>query len=111
MCDNEENAEDMKGPVTIMDLAKFRGVKESETGGITMGAFYDVGLDMMGGCQRCGACIAAYNACPSKTGYWMCASGCIGSEGFDTVEEANLALFPEEYEWKGVKASKSEDEG
>lgn len=72
--------------VTIFDIALSRGVKESENGGISLGEFYRVGLPMMGGCQRCGACIAAYNACPSTTGYLQCASGCIGEDGFPSVK-------------------------
>lgn len=96
MSDNE------KGPVTILDLAVFRGAQESESGGFTMGAIESTGLPFMGGCARCGACIAAYNACPSRCGYLMCSSGCIGDDGWDSVERANIELFPEEYEWKGV---------
>ncbi len=91
--------------ITILELAIFRGAKESEGGGMSGAEIERVGLPFMGGCQRCGACIAAYNAAPSKTGYLMCNSvdsGCIGDDGWDTCEEANLALFPEEYEWKGV---------
>lgn len=104
MCDehDEQSGESNDGPVTVMALAIFRGVKESEGGGYTMGAFEDVGLPMLGGCQRCGASIVAYNACPSTTGYLMCASGCIDGYGYDTVEQANMALFPEEYAWQGV---------
>lgn len=90
-------------PITILDLAKFRGVQESETGGINMGEFERVGLPMMGGCGVCGACVAAYNACPSRSGVLKCLSGCIDEDGYETVEEANRDLFQEEYEWKGIK--------
>lgn len=89
--------------ITVMQLAEFRGVKPTEDGSVNMGQFDDVGLPMLGGCEVCEACIAAYNACPSKSGYLRCASGCIGDDGYETVEEANLALFPEEYTWGGVK--------
>ena len=94
--------------ITILELAKFRGLvsRDHESDSYSMGDFDRVGLPMLGGCQRCEACIAAYNAAPSKTGYLMCASGCIGDDGYETAQEANMALFPEEYAWQGVKASK-----
>jgi hypothetical protein len=50
----------------------------------------------MGGCDCCGACIGAYNACPSKSGYLRCANECIGDSGWESVEEANRDLFLEE---------------
>jgi hypothetical protein len=72
--------------VTILECAIARGAKETPEGGMTLGAIEATGLPFMGGCQRCGACIAAYNACPSTTGYLMCAEGCIGDEGFPTAK-------------------------
>lgn len=87
--DSEDEPEVESGPVTILQLARFRGVKDAN-GSISFGA-----------CQRCGACVTAYNACPSHTGYIMCKNGCIGDLGYETVEEANLDLFPEEYTWQG----------
>lgn len=101
MCDNESEE---KGPITVLQLAIFRGAKE-ENGSMSMGEIERVGLPAMGGCGCCGATVAAYNACPSKRGFLMCASSCISSDGYDTVEEANLALFPHEYEWKGASRS------
>ena len=95
--------------ITVLELAIFRGAKESESGGMSGAEIERVGLPFMGGCQRCGACIAAYNASPSKTGYLMCTHGCVDDVGYETVEEANLALFPHEYEWKGVAPSHSPD--
>ena len=88
--------------ITVLELAVFRGAKESPDGGMSGGEIERVGLPFMGGCQACGACIAAYNASPTKTGYLMCTHGCVGDVGYETCEEANLALFPEEYEWKGA---------
>ena len=93
-------------PITVLELALHRGVKEDTNGNISMGALEDVGLPFMGGCLICGAGIAAYNACPSKlsagaaklceqSGYLKCASGCIDEDGFATVEEANANLFGE----------------
>jgi hypothetical protein len=88
--------------ITVLDLAKFRGVKEDETGGITMGAFEDVGLPFFGGCQHCSAQIAPYNACPTKNGLLTCLDCVREEDGFETVEEANRAIFPGEYAWLGV---------
>jgi len=79
----------MGKPITILELAIHRGAKADLGGGYTMGAIEDTGLPFMGGCSVCGACIAAYNACPSKSGFIKCASGCIDEDGWDTVEEAN----------------------
>ena len=81
--------------ITILELAKHRGLKEDEDGSFTMGAINDVGLEIMGGCQRCGASLGCYNGCPSKSGYWMCKEDCIGDDGYATVEEANAAIFGE----------------
>lgn len=96
--------------ITILDLARFRGVKPSADGSISCGDIADVGLPFWGGCQSCHATIAAYNACPSTSGFLRCASGCIDEDGYETVEEANRDLFPEEYEWKGVRKPTTTDE-
>jgi hypothetical protein len=70
--------------VTVMDCAHHRGVVEKE-GRVDAGALADVGFPILGGCCRCEASIAAYNAYPSYNGYWCC-SACIGDDGFDTAE-------------------------
>ena len=72
-------------PITILDVAKARGVKE-ENGAISGSEFFRVGLQFMGGCARCQASLAAFNAYPSKSGYWKC-DECIGDDGFATVDE------------------------
>lgn len=82
--------------ITVLDLARFRGVTE-----LSNSEFERVGLPLTGGCEVCGASMAAYNAAPARTGFLRCASGCIGIDGYASVEEANLDLFPEEYEWRG----------
>lgn len=88
--------------ITLLDLAKFRGVKEDSDGLITFASFDLVGLPMFGGCQECGASCAAYNMCPTKTGNCSCLD-CINPEiGFETADEANRFCFPEEYVWLGV---------
>jgi hypothetical protein len=81
--------------ITILDLAKHRGLKADEDGALSMGAFADVGLAMLGGCAICGASIAAYNAYPTKHGFWMCKDCVCDGDGWDDVEEANRDIFKE----------------
>lgn len=76
--------------ITIQQLAEYRLGREAKTGD----DFYDAGFEILGGCQSCGASIAAYNAYPSKSGYWKCAD-CIGDDGWTSVEVACLAIFGE----------------
>lgn len=76
-------------PITILQLAEHRLGREAVTGS----DFEEAGLPMLGGCQVCAATIAAYNACPSRSGYIRCAAGCIGDSGWTTVEEANRDIF------------------
>lgn len=71
--------------ITILDVAKARGVQESEDGSINGSEFERVGLPIMGGCM-CNTTVGCYNAYPSKTGYLGC-EDCIGDQGFETVEE------------------------
>ncbi len=77
--------------ITILQLAEHRLWREPVTGA----DFESAGLAIMGGCGVCGASIAAYNAHPSKAEVWKC-SGCIGDDGYATVQEADAALFPED---------------
>ena len=56
---------------------------------------YKTGLPLLGGCCRCGACVSAYNAYPSKSGYLKCGD-CLGSDGFETVEQANQEIFEDD---------------
>jgi hypothetical protein len=79
-------------PVTIHELAVYRGLKTEEDGSYTMADIEEVGLPLLSGCENCGASLAAYNAYPSTTGFIRCA-GCIGSLGWTTVEEAAIGLF------------------
>lgn len=85
-------------PITILELARFRGAKEGPDGTINGAEFIKVGLPILGGCCVCEATIAAYNACPSKSGFLKCRDNCIGDDGWETVEEANKDIFPEEVE-------------
>ena len=85
----------MGKPITIHDLAIHRGMKTAEDGSYSGADIAAVGLAILGGCCRCAATIAAYNAYPSKNGYWMCGD-CIeneGEEGYATVEEANREIY------------------
>lgn len=76
-------------PVTILQLAEFILGRPAENGE----DFAQAELPMLGGCEVCHATIAAYNACPSRTGYLRCAEGCIGELGYSSVEEARRDLF------------------
>lgn len=78
-------------PVTILELAKYRGAKSDEHG-VSGAEFARLRLPMMGGCEGCHATIAAYNAYPSSSGYLRCAD-CIGDDGYLTVEAASWAIF------------------
>lgn len=80
-------------PITIMDLAEHRGLVLDEYGNANGAQFEAVGLDFLGGCSVCGATIAAYNACPSKSGMWKCSDDCIGDDGWTDVAEANADIF------------------
>lgn len=83
--------------ITILDLALFKWINDPDKGpdwiadhenGFNAKHFYDLGLDILGGCSVCGATLGAHNASPSKSGYWKCASGCIGDDGWTTAKEA-----------------------
>lgn len=77
--------------IAIHELAKHRLGRDPRTGA----DYAEAGLAIMGGCEICGASIAGYNACPSKTGNWRCLNGCIADRGFDTVESAEEWLCRE----------------
>ena len=82
-------------PITILDYVKSAvGDKDFYTAEDCLAS----GVDILGGCQGCGAVIAVYNAYPSTSGYWRCAD-CIGQDGFATVadftaHEAAIAACP-----------------
>jgi hypothetical protein len=46
----------------------------------------------MGGCVGCQATLAAYNAHPSTTGFWLCGN-CVDGLGYESVEQANADIF------------------
>jgi hypothetical protein len=70
-------------PITILDYVK--SVVGEKTI-YTVEDFAGAGVEMIGGCQVCGATLGPYNAYPAKSGYWHCAD-CIGDDGFTTVEQ------------------------
>ncbi len=77
--------------VTIFQLAQHILKREPRTDQ----DFEEAKLPMIGGCLECGATIAAFNAHPTKTGYLM-GSCCVTKDvGYDTVQEAQNALFDE----------------
>lgn len=77
--------------VTILELAEHRLGRHARNGA----DFADAGLPIMGGCERCGATVAAYNSHPSRSGYLRC-GGCIGDDGWTDVAEADRAVFEDE---------------
>jgi hypothetical protein len=68
-------------PITIMVAAEHMLGREARNGA----DYEQAGLPMMGGCEHCGASIAAYNAYPSTSGYLRCAD-CIGDDGYPTAD-------------------------
>jgi hypothetical protein len=81
-----------KGPVSLLELATARLGRVCANGA----DFEAAQLPIMGGCEVCGATVAAYNAGPSTSGYIRCLNGCIGDDGFATTDEAEVAIFGEE---------------
>jgi hypothetical protein len=80
--------------ITILDVAVAWGARKDERGCISGGEFERLGLPLFGGCQTCGASIAAYNAVPNKNGYLSCKGGCAPCP-YSTVEEFE-ADYPRE---------------
>lgn len=75
--------EDLGKPVTVLQVAEHRLGRPASNGA----DFQAADLSIIGGCM-CGAPVAAYNACPSKKGHWLCLNGCIDGQGFDDVRIA-----------------------
>ena len=74
--------------ITALQVAESRGMVPDSDNGYSGAAFAKVNVPMLGGCAGCHATIAAYNAYPTKTGFWMC-DMCVqmSEQGFNTVEE------------------------
>lgn len=73
--------------ITILDLAKARGAQPEPEGTYSAASLAAVGFELLGGCASCGATIAAYNAHPSRTGFWRCGECIDGRLGFASVAE------------------------
>lgn len=81
--------------VTALDLACYRLGKPAGSRITAEQCEGKARVPFFGGCARCAASIACYNAYPSRFGYWLCAD-CIGpGEGWESVREANHAIFEE----------------
>jgi hypothetical protein len=59
--------------------------------------FDAVGIPILGGCHRCGAMLAAYNAHPQHNGYWAC-------------EACSRAPIVTMREWDAIYGDEDEDE-
>ena len=69
--------------ITILDLVRAAvGEQDSYSGA----DHEQAGVAIMGGCWRCGATLASYNAYPSRGGSWAC-DICVQGDGYDTVAE------------------------
>ncbi len=82
--------------ITILDIAKQRGVQSDSDGSIPASEFAKVGLPFMGGCQHCHATIACYNAVPLKNGYLSreaCAEGASDEWVYTSAQEAEMDIF------------------
>lgn len=83
-------------PITVLDLAKHRGAQGDPHGGFSLEEIEKTGLPFWCGCA-CSANLGPHNAYPSKSGFSAC-SDCIGTSGFETVEEAFASIFGAEKE-------------
>ena len=77
--------------VTIYDVAVALGAREGADGSMSGAEFERLGLPMFGGCQGCGASLAAYNAHPQRNGYLAC--GDCARDGWDDAASAARDLF------------------
>ena len=82
--------------ITVLDLAKHRGAQGDPHGRFSLEEIEKTGLPFWCGCA-CSANLGPHNAYPSKSGFTAC-KDCIGTNGFETSEEANASIFGEEKE-------------
>lgn len=71
--------------ITLMDVARARGVSEGADGSVSGADLARVGLQGLTACDRCRAPLPVFHAYPTDTGASRCAH-CLGPLGFDTVE-------------------------
>jgi len=81
--------------ITILDIAIAKGAQKDDAGRLGGGEFERLGLPMISGCQRCGATVGPWGACPSRTGFIQCCD-CITDDlafatvaDFDAFEKSN----------------------
>lgn len=58
--------------MTVLEIATILAARDGHGLPETEADFARYGMPLVGGCQGCGACIAAYNAHPQQNGYWAC---------------------------------------
>lgn len=75
-------------PITLLELATHRLGREARTGV----DFAQAGVPSTGGCEHCGAPVAAYSAHPSRSGYIRCVD-CIDEDGWTDVAQADGEIF------------------
>ena len=81
--------------VSVLDLAIFRGATAGPDGAYNGEELARVGLDILGGCELCGASISADNGYPTISGYWWCRD-CVRTyppAAWEDVAEADRAIF------------------
>lgn len=87
MGDGTEYEDEGPAGITILEVAKARGVKEDDTGTINGAEFERVGLSIMGGCQICEATLGCYNAHPGRNGFWIGTCCARSEDTYATVAE------------------------
>ena len=78
--------------LSILDILKAKNPELKNKEQITADDCWKEGVDLIGGCEICGATIAIYNAYLSHSGYWRCGD-CIGDTGWDNIKQALEDLF------------------
>lgn len=89
------------GPVSILTVADARAAAKNLPPPRDGAALAAVGFQILGGCAVCHASLAAYNAYPSRYGYWACL-GCLDGAGGGY---ASVAEFEGEQTVKAVEAA------
>lgn len=90
-------------PMTALEIATIlacrAGLPEPRTGA----EFAAVGIPILGGCFRCGAQLAAYNAHPQHNGYWACLD--CSEQPIVTMDEWERVTGADEVESDGDSSS------
>jgi hypothetical protein len=83
------------GFITALDLACYRLGKQPGSSITMEECEQHAKIPFFGGCARCAASIACYNAYPTRFGYWLCDDCIAPGEGWSDVHEANRDIFIE----------------